>query len=63
VDDGGQVWWYTALGRLRQEDGEFKASLGYIVRSCLLKKEIGWIDILRTLVSGVTPYWDEPAGI
>jgi hypothetical protein len=29
-------WWYTpvvpALGRLKQEDGEFKASLGYVVK-------------------------------
>jgi hypothetical protein len=31
-----QVWWCTlvipALGKLRQEDQRFKASLGYIVR-------------------------------
>jgi hypothetical protein len=31
-----QVWWYTpfipALGRLRQENHEFKTSLGHIVR-------------------------------
>jgi hypothetical protein len=25
------------LGRLRQEDGEFKVSLGYIARLCLKK--------------------------
>jgi hypothetical protein len=31
-----------ALGRLRQEDGEFRASLGYMVRSCLKKRgELG----------------------
>jgi hypothetical protein len=32
----GQAWWYTTvilmLERLSQEDLEFKASLGYIVR-------------------------------
>jgi hypothetical protein len=36
------MWWYTlvisALWRLRQKDNEFKACLGYIVRSCLKKK-------------------------
>jgi hypothetical protein len=38
----GQVWWCTptalALGRLRQEDLEFKGSMGYIVRPCLKTK-------------------------
>jgi hypothetical protein len=32
------VWWLisviTAFGRLRQEDGDFGASLGYIVKYC-----------------------------
>jgi hypothetical protein len=29
-----------ALGKLRQEDSEFKASLGYTARHCLKKKKI-----------------------
>jgi hypothetical protein len=40
-----QAWWYMyiilALSRLKQEDLNFKASLGYIVRSCLTRKEKG----------------------
>jgi hypothetical protein len=35
------VWWDTpaisALERLRQEDHEFKTSLGYIARPCIKK--------------------------
>jgi hypothetical protein len=42
-DASSWVWWHTsvisALGRLRQEDHKFKASLGYIVRSWLKKKK------------------------
>jgi hypothetical protein len=38
------VWWCTsviaALWKLRQEDLEFKDSLDYIVRYCLLKTKI-----------------------
>jgi hypothetical protein len=29
----------STLGMLRQEDGEFKGSLGYTARHCLIKKE------------------------
>jgi hypothetical protein len=36
------VWWYTsiipAVRRLRQEDLEFKASLGYTAKPCLKKE-------------------------
>jgi hypothetical protein len=39
----GRAWWYTslipALGKLRQEDVEFKASLYYIVRACRKGRE------------------------
>jgi hypothetical protein len=38
----GQAWWYTpvipALGRLRQEDLEFEASMDYIAKPNLQKK-------------------------
>jgi hypothetical protein len=38
------AWWYTpvilALRTLRQEDQEFKVSLGHIERPCLKKKII-----------------------
>jgi hypothetical protein len=38
-----RLWWFTAvipaLRRLRQEDGELQASLGYTVRPYLQKRE------------------------
>jgi hypothetical protein len=42
---GKQVWWYMpvipTLGRMKQGNLEFKARLGYIVRSCLKKSRAG----------------------
>jgi hypothetical protein len=36
-------WWHTpvipALGKLRQEDREFEASLGFTVRTCVCVRE------------------------
>jgi hypothetical protein len=46
VKNGGEVWvWWrasviSALGKLRQEDGEFDASLIYIMREREKKREI-----------------------
>jgi hypothetical protein len=46
------VWWYTgiisALGRLRQNDCKFKASLAYLGRPCLKKKRAN-IPFLSTV--------------
>jgi hypothetical protein len=40
--DSNRIQWHIpiipALRRLMQEDSKFKANLGYIVRSCLKKK-------------------------
>jgi hypothetical protein len=36
---GGTCLSFYQLGRLRQEDDRFEASLGYTVRSCLKKKK------------------------
>jgi hypothetical protein len=44
VEELSWVWWFTpvllALGRLKQEDHEFNASLGYIGRPYLRKKKV-----------------------
>jgi hypothetical protein len=44
LEDAGRVWWCTpvilALRRLRQEDGEFQATLCYTARPYLKKKVI-----------------------
>jgi hypothetical protein len=36
----------STLGMLRQEDGEFKGSLGYTARLCLKKTKINKIKVL-----------------
>jgi hypothetical protein len=54
-----------AFGRLRQEDHEFKASFGYIVRPCLKIKPAGhqWFtpEILATQEAEIRrPYLEKP---
>jgi hypothetical protein len=48
-----QAWWYTpvipALGRLRQEDHDFEASLGYRRTRCLKKTKMRVNGDLSTL--------------
>jgi hypothetical protein len=54
------VWWYIPvipeIWRYRQEDCKFKASLGYIVKSCFRKKEYSTAslhtNILNELLMG-----------
>jgi hypothetical protein len=44
-----QMWWCTsvisALGRLRQKDHVFEASLGYTKRPCLKKEKLMYTDL------------------
>jgi hypothetical protein len=47
----------SALGRLRQENQEFKANLGYIGRPCLQKSKRKQIRGERQLKSIVTRSW------
>jgi hypothetical protein len=56
------LWWHLpvipALGRLRQEELEFEASLDYTARSCLKKlktknKKVGWNE--RSYITGTCP--------
>jgi hypothetical protein len=55
---GSQVWCCTpiilALGRLRQEDLEFKASLGYLVKCCLQKQKEIWVCVEGVVVTATT---------
>jgi hypothetical protein len=42
-----------ALGRLKQEDCKFKASLGYIARTCLKIQKQDWVGRQREENQGV----------
>jgi hypothetical protein len=54
------AWWYilviSALGRLRQGDLEFKASMDYLERPCLKKRGWGYILVVEHL-PGITRPW------
>jgi hypothetical protein len=64
IGTGGRAWWYTAvipaLGRLRQEDHEFKASLGHMSQIKKKKRKEGTKTTQVPRVREQQPrYWED----